>query len=167
MRRRGEHRRISDGTGDVAGHGERLLSSRGREGGLPPTRVRDLMSPQVFSVPPDTSVRDTAERMVRERRMAFASSLDGVSSIGLVTLEAVKAEPPERRTQTPAREIAVETPLLSPGEDAAKALRLMTETDVPELAVAEEGRLIGSISRDDILRALRLSELERTQPAGA
>ena len=79
------------------------------------------------------------------------------------SLDAVQAVPPERRAHTLAREIALKTSPVAPSEDVAKALQLMQETDAPPLAVAEDGRLLGSISRDDIERELKLTELESTQ----
>jgi len=125
-------------------------------------RVRDLMSDEVFAIPADLSVHDAAERMLRERRLAFAVLMDG-GAVGLVTLEAVQAIPPDRRSQVPVRSIVVGTTPLSPSEDAGKALRLMSESDVPQLPVAEGGTLVGTLSREDIVRGLKLSELEATQ----
>jgi len=124
--------------------------------------IRDLMSEEVLAISADLSVHEAAERMLRERRLAFATLLDS-ESVGLITLEAIQAVPPDRRSQVPVRSIAVRTEPLSPSEDAGKALRLMSESDVPQLAVAEGGRLVGSISREDIVRGLKLSELEATQ----
>ena len=125
-------------------------------------RVRDVMSTRLCSVADDVSVRDAAERMLRERRLALATTVDG-RPVGLITLDAVQAVPPERRAETPARSIAVEIPPLSPEDDVAKALQLMTERNLPQLAVAEDGNVVGSISRDDVVRGLRLTELEATQ----
>ena len=125
-------------------------------------RVRDLMTGQVFSVPADLSVHEAAERMLRERRLAFAATVDG-HSVGLITLDAIQAVPPDLRSETPARKIAVETPPLSPSEDVGKALRIMGETALPQLAVEENGRLVGTIRREEIMRELKLSELAATQ----
>lgn len=125
-------------------------------------RVQDVMKREVSSLPADISVHEAAERMLRERSLAYAVTVDGQTE-GLVTLDAVQAVPPERRAQTLAREIAVKAPALAPSEEAAKALSIMSETDAPQLAVAEDGRLVGSVSRDDIVRELKLSELESTQ----
>jgi CBS domain-containing protein len=127
-------------------------------------KVRDLMSSAVLSVPEEASVYDTGERMLRERRLAFAVTEAG-HPVGLVTLESVQAVPPEQRERVETRQIAIATPPLSPDDDAGKALRLMTETRAPQLAVAENGQLVGMISRNDIIRGLKLSELEETQHA--
>lgn len=39
----------------------------------------------------------------------------------------------------------------------------MSEANASEIAVAEDGHLIGAVSRDDIVRELKLTELESTQ----
>ena len=127
-------------------------------------KVRDLMSPAVLSVPEEASVFDTGERMLRERRLAFAVTEAG-HPVGLVTLEAVHSIPPEAREEVQTKEIAIATPPLSPDDDAGKALKVMTETRAPLLAVAERGQLVGMISRNDIIRGLKLSELEESQHA--
>jgi Zn-dependent protease/CBS domain-containing protein len=127
-------------------------------------RVRDLMSAQGASLPGDVSVHEAAERMLRERRLAFAVTVDGAPT-GLITLDAIQAIAPEKRAELPLREIAVEAPSVAADEEVGKALRLMGELEVPQLAVVEDGRLVGTLSRDDIVRGLKLGQLEATQQA--
>jgi Zn-dependent protease/CBS domain-containing protein len=125
-------------------------------------RVRDLMAPQVFSVPGEISVHEAVERMLREKRLSYAATSEG-RVFGLITLENVQKVPPERRGRVRAREIASSAPTLSPEDEVSTALQIMNDSDVPELAVAHGGRVIGSIGRDDIARGLKLEELESTQ----
>jgi Zn-dependent protease/predicted transcriptional regulator len=125
-------------------------------------RVQDVMQGEVFAVRSDVSVQEAAERMLQERSLAYAVTVDGQTA-GLLTLDAVQAVPLEQRARTLVGEIAVKTPPLSPTEEAAKAFRIMSETDVPQIAVAEDGRLVGTVRREDIVRELKLTELESTQ----
>ena len=125
-------------------------------------RVEEVMAPEVCSVRADSSVYDAAEHMLAARRPACAVTLDG-QSVGLLTLEAIQAVPLERRSQLRAGEIAILTSPLAPDDDAAKAFRIMVETNAPALAVADDGRLVGTLSRDDIARELKLTELASTQ----
>jgi Zn-dependent protease/predicted transcriptional regulator len=131
-------------------------------------RVHDVMRDQVPTLSPDITVYEAAEWMLRERRIAFAVGLerDG-QAVGLVTLESVQSVPPERRAQVLVREIAVRVTPLSPSDDAASAFRVMSETDAPQIPVAEEGHLVGSVSREDVVRELKLTELESTQHPSA
>jgi len=125
-------------------------------------RVRDLMSRHVASIAADISVHEAAERMLHERRLVFAATENG-HAVGLITLDAIQAVPSEERGRTPVRSIAVTTPPLSPDEEAGKALRLMGESAAQQLAVADDGHVVGIISREDIVRGLKLSELETSQ----
>jgi CBS domain-containing protein len=111
-----------------------------------------------------TTAYEAAERMVRERRLALAITDNGVPH-AMVTLQAVRGVPPERRAQIQVRDIASPIEVLSPDDEATRALRAMTENDVPLLPVAEHGQLSGAVSRHDILRTMQLSELEATQRA--
>jgi CBS domain-containing protein len=113
-------------------------------------------------VPAATSIHDAAERMLRERRLALVVT-EGDRPIGAITLEAVQTVPPDRRRDVSAGSVAVPTPSLSPSDDATKALRILGDSNIPHLAVMEDSRLVGVVSRDDIARGLRLTELEATQ----
>ncbi|MBZ0234380.1 MAG: site-2 protease family protein, partial [Deltaproteobacteria bacterium] len=62
-------------------------------------RVRDIMSANVAVLPADATAYDAAERMLREKRTAFAV-VDGGAPLGMVTLEAVRAVPAEARGRT-------------------------------------------------------------------
>jgi Zn-dependent protease len=125
-------------------------------------RVKDVMKGHVSSVRADLSVSAAADHMLGERSLACAVTVDGQIA-GLLTLDAIGAVPPERRSQTFAGEIAILTPPLSPMDEVAKALRIMAETDAAQVAVAEDGRLVGTVSREDIVRELKLTELASTQ----
>lgn len=128
-------------------------------------RARDLMTKQLCCLPAALSVRDAAERMVRERRLTYATALDG-GQFGIITDDAVRAVASERRPDTPIRAIAALAPPLAADDDAAEALRLMSESEVPQLVVVEDGEPVGTISREDIVRGLRLTELESTLHSG-
>lgn len=125
-------------------------------------RIQDVMKSQVVSVPADMSVLEAAERMLQERTVTYAVTVDGHSG-GLLTLDAIQKVPLERRGVTLAGDIAVQTPPLSPTEEAVTALKVMSENDASQVAVVEEGHVIGTVSREDIVRALKLTELESTQ----
>jgi Zn-dependent protease len=125
-------------------------------------RVRDVMNRTTLTAPADMSVREAGELMLRERALALSvTSAD--RPIGLLTLEAVQAVPPALRAETSARDIAVVTPPVSPNDEAAAALRLMSEGQLPQLPVAEDGHLVGAVTREDVERGLKLSQLEATQ----
>ncbi len=125
-------------------------------------RIQDVMKAKIVSIPAEITVREVADRMVREGNLFYTVALDGRTT-GLLTLDAVAAVPPELRQRTLARDIAIPTPPVAPTEEASKALQIMNETNTPEIAVFDGGRPVGTVSRDDIVRALKVTELEATQ----
>jgi CBS domain-containing protein len=125
-------------------------------------RVSDLMSSEVSEVPSTLSVEDAANQMLRERRLAFVVTANQ-APVGVVTLDAVKAVPSERRAHTQLSAVMSPATILAPEEEAGQALRLMAANESPQLVVAESGRVVGTIGRQDIIRALKLSELEESQ----
>lgn len=144
----------------VGAHGEtRAVVARALLGEL---RVRDVMGQAAGALPAEISVHDAAERMLRERRTVFVVTSGGEPQ-GLITLDAVKLVPVDKRAGVRVRDVMKRTPTLSPVDDATKALRLLGEADVPQLPVADGSRLVGVVGREDIARALELNELEATQ----
>ncbi len=109
-------------------------------------RVRDLMSPSYGFVSPSASVYDAAEQMLRDRRLAFPVVENG-RVVGLLTESAVEKVPPNERTD----------------DDLGRALQLMGTGDVALLPVVQDGTMIGVLQRSDVMRGLKLQELEASQ----
>lgn len=128
-------------------------------------RIQDVMSTQVFLLPADTTADEAANRMLKERRLSYAVTVDGQRT-GVLTLDAIASVPLERRRQTLAGDIAVQTPPLAPSEEAVKALQMMNETNLPEMIVSEGGRPVGTVNREDLMRMLKLTELQSTKRRG-
>ena len=122
-------------------------------------RVRDLMSEPVQPIDADASAEDAAERMLRERRLSLPVHR-ALEIVGIVTAGAIQRVPLERRRQVAVGQVAIEFPGLAPGDDVAVALREMRGDDMQQLPVVENGRLVGSLRRGDVVRGLRLKELE-------
>nr|MDA8108460.1 CBS domain-containing protein [Betaproteobacteria bacterium] len=59
---------------------------------------------------------------------------------------------------------------VSPGADALGALAILGQRDLNQLAVIEQGRLVGLIRREDVLKWLSLhggAELDESAPPAA
>jgi len=147
-----------------------------------PSSARGLMTTQVISVGPDTSARDIA-RILADNRISGVPVVDGtgaplgmVSEGDLVTRdeadrvmrrdwwltllaegEAMIAEfmemlAPEGRT---ARDI-MSAPIITVGgsTDVADVARLLATYRIKRVPVVEDGRIVGIVSRADLVRAL-------------
>jgi CBS domain-containing protein len=141
--------------------------------------ARDLMTPDVVTVPPETPVIAVA-RLLAERGISAVPVLDQAGTVvGVVTeadlirrlageedrpqgwLRSLFADPGEQaeryaRTHgSTAAEIMTESVVsVTPADTATHVAHLMEEKGIRRVLVLEDGKLRGIVSRADLLRAL-------------
>ncbi|WP_235907731.1 CBS domain-containing protein [Siccirubricoccus phaeus] len=146
---------------------------------IPQLTARDLMTPDVVSVPPETSVVAVA-RLLAERGISAVPVLDKAGGVlGIVTeadlirrlagqedakpgwLRSLFQDPVAQadryaRTHgaTAADVMTQEVVTVDEAATAAQIAHLMEEKGIRRVLVVEEGRLRGIVSRADLLRAL-------------
>jgi CBS domain-containing protein len=125
-------------------------------------RVRDLVRSRPDPVDASTSVFEVAERMLRERRLAFPV-LEGGAVVGVVGLDDVQRVPADERRRARVADVVRRVAPLDAGDEAAKALRVFAESRTHSVPVTEGGALAGVLSQTDVGRGLQLGELEATQ----
>lgn len=130
--------------------------------------VRDIMTERPRSIAPDTSVRDAAREMVRWRlgalpvidgeervigMLAEKDLLRHLMSSYLVDSGTGKGTP--LPTPRAVREVMTRQVLcVSPEQPLAEVAALMANKDVDRVPVVREGRLVGFLTRGDIVRKL-------------
>jgi len=115
--------------------------------------VRDLMTKEVQVVHPDMAVEQLHDIMLATRHMGFPVVDKGL--VGIVTLSDTHKVPKEKLPFARVRDIMTsEVVTVRPEEDAARALRLMTERKIGRLVVQEDGRIVGIVTRKDFVRAI-------------
>ncbi len=145
-------------------------------------KVKDVMETDVITVKPDTSVRDVASLMSQHQLSALPVVDDEGRIIGIVSEKdliyrlASPHLPPhiellggiiflenpfemkkeiEKMTAVSAKEIMTHQVLtVSPDTDVGEVATLMVEKDINGLPVVEEGKIIGIVTRHDLLLAL-------------
>lgn len=123
-------------------------------------RVRDLMTTDVATVDADASVRDLVDRMMQERHMGYPVVREG-KVVGCVTLEDLgKVQPDARDAARVADIMTAEVVSVSPNDDIYLALKQISENEIGRLPVLENGRLVGIISRSDVMRGFQLRQLQ-------
>jgi CBS domain-containing protein/mannitol/fructose-specific phosphotransferase system IIA component (Ntr-type) len=132
--------------------------------------VRDVMSDNPQTVAPDTPLKDAARRLVRTGLGALAVVDEEARVIGMVSerevirhLLSVQAfAGPDARIASPAtsgaktvRDVMTRQVLcVAPNQPLAEVASLMSNKDVDRVPVVREGRLVGFLTRGDIVRKL-------------
>ena len=169
---------------EVVSYGHREL--RARRAAAP---VRDLMSREVRTVTPDTPVAEAVEMLIGQAYRSLpvvdkARRIVGILTDGdlltrldlpnasvqsaLTAAELSRELDALRRSGQTVAELMV-SPVVTTTEDAAiaDAMRVMTERAIKRLPVVDRtGKLVGIVSRVDVLRALA-QPLTRETPAQA
>jgi Zn-dependent protease/CBS domain-containing protein len=116
--------------------------------------VRDLMNPDVRTVPPDLNVSDLEQRMFREHHLGFPVMDSNGNVLGIVTLHDVEGKDPT----TAVRDIMKpDPPMLPEKATAVEALRLMSRNGFGRvIATRDGGKMSGIITKTDLMRLIQL-----------
>jgi len=125
--------------------------------------AREVMTRDCPTISPEITI-DTLvnEHVLTTGRRCFPVTTDN-HVIGLVTLSDIRAVP--RATWSTTRVSEAMTPLekmksVSPDDDLSTAIRVLTEEDINQMLVIENGDIAGIIGRDNLLSFIKLrSEL--------
>jgi len=145
----------------------------GRLSGL---SVNEVMTPRPLALDGTLTVDAFVRQVAMTHRFSTYPLVDTYGRlIGLVTLNRVRAVPPEQRATTRLADIAcppAQVPTARP-DDAVHDLleRMHGCTDGRAVVVDDTGRVIGVVSPTDVARALQLADLRRLDsypaPSGA
>lgn len=121
--------------------------------------VGDIMTRTVMTVPPTMPVREVIELMYATKHLGFPV-MDRGTVVGMITLADVHRLSPLDREAMQVRDIMTrEVIALSPGSPVIDGLRLMSRHNIGRIPVIDEGRLVGIITRTDILKVIELREI--------
>jgi Zn-dependent protease/CBS domain-containing protein len=121
-------------------------------------RVRDVMTREVVSVAPETSLEQLAERFWSHRFTSFPVVEDGVVR-GIANIDGVRGTAREHWPQTPVRAVMrtlSEDLVVAPDTPVFKALQKASGNGVGRLAVLDRDQLVGYLSLKDITHLLVL-----------
>ncbi|MFC2003346.1 site-2 protease family protein [Chloroflexota bacterium] len=135
----------------------REITLREHLSGVP---VKKIMDPNTETISPQTSVGEVVQNIFLQRCRRAVPVCQDDRLIGIVTLTDVKELPQHKWVQTSVEEIMSRQPLYSvtTEDDLNSAMRLIAQHDVNQVLVLHQGRLVGLLSRADIIRHLQLSE---------
>jgi len=122
-------------------------------------QIRQIMTENLVTVDWLASVEELVREYIYKHQFTNFPVFNREEFIGMVSLDAVKAVPKElwgfkqvRDVMTPAEQV----PSLRPDDDATEALARMVTDDLGRMPVVENGRLVGIVSRRDILNLFKI-----------
>jgi Zn-dependent protease/CBS domain-containing protein len=119
-------------------------------------RVRNIMSSDVQTVSRDMPLRELMGLMFREKHRGYPVVENGELQ-GIVTLTDVQKVPDEERDTVRVGDVmARNIYVIAPEEEASVAMKMMNERGIRRLPVMDGGRLVGIVSREDLVRAIEL-----------
>jgi Zn-dependent protease/CBS domain-containing protein len=122
-------------------------------------RVRQLMTREVAAVPAHASLEEMVRETALRRPHTTYPVLTGDEYVGVITIEQVRRVPRDEWIRTPVRQVmtpAALAPPVGPEDDCLGALERMIREDLAFLAVVQDARVVGALSRRDILELYRV-----------
>ncbi len=124
--------------------------------GYDPAEAGGLMSPDFVLLPGSTPAADALDAVRRSRvepgllTTVFVGSADGALDGG-VPVTALLRAPAGQRLESFVKH---ETPCLSPDDSFEEVARQMADYNLTSIPVAEDGRMVGVVTVDDVLAAM-------------
>lgn len=114
-------------------------------------QISDMMSFPVYSVPPDKSMAEVAQ-MLRQRGCTGLPVVDDGALVGIISRRDFKKIRKEGQLQSPVKAFMSRRVIsIEPGKSPVQAAQTMVRHDIGRLPVVEDGRIIGIITRSDVM----------------
>ena len=135
--------------------------------------VGQVMSPTPVTVPANISLQRLVDEYFLPQGLRTALVVQGDYLAGLITLSDIRHVPREQWSQVPVGQVMIlleRLHVVSPQQNLNDVLPLMAGRDVNQLPVVQDGRPVGILSRDAIVRfmevrrSLGLDETESRKP---
>jgi Zn-dependent protease/CBS domain-containing protein len=134
--------------------------------------VAQVMNPNPVIVPANISLQKLVDEYFLPQGLRSALVVQGDQLAGLITLSDIRHVPREQWPQTPVGTVMIPVNRLhavSPTQDLNDVLSLMARNDVNQLPVVQDGRVVGVLSRDAIMRFIEVHRglgMPVTPPSG-
>ena len=117
--------------------------------------VRDIMTREVKTVKPTDKVADVLKVMFQHKHMGYPVDQDG-ELVGIVTFHDLSNVPEDERDLPISKFMTEDLIVTKPDEDVSNSLERLNNNNVGRLPVLDEGKLVGIISKTDIIKALEI-----------
>lgn len=114
-------------------------------------QISDLMSFPVHTIPPETTMEEVA-RLLREKGCTGLPVVEGNQLVGIISRRDFAKIHRRSKLKRPVKAFMQRNVLtIEPGVSPLQAARVMVRNDVGRLPVVEEGRIIGIVTRSDVM----------------
>ena len=120
-------------------------------------KVKELMSQNPICVSPEMSISQVVEEYFMRYRLTSFPVCQSDRVLGIITLQSVKEIPRENWRDKTIRDSITPVSsehILHPEDEAVEALRKIITSDLGRLPVVKNGRIIGIMSRKDVMNLL-------------
>ncbi|MGE5256406.1 MAG: CBS domain-containing protein, partial [Hyphomicrobiales bacterium] len=115
-------------------------------------QISDLMSFPVHTVAPATTMQEVALAL-RTRGVTGIPVVDGDQIVGMISRRDFRKMRKESQLKLPVKAyMSTKVLTIEAGQHPVQAIRLMVKHDIGRLPVVDNGRLIGIITRSDVMR---------------
>jgi len=121
-------------------------------------KASQMMTSEYLVVPPGITVRQLVQEYVLPRGYHLFLVTEGDRLRGILTMHNIKSVPQSKWDMTQVEQIMVPPERLkvaSPDQDALSIADKMDENEINQMPVVSEGRVMGLVTRDNLLRFLR------------
>ena len=122
--------------------------------------VGQVMEKDVESVHSDTNIADLVQTIFIQKRKRAIPVTDGDNLIGMVTISDIKGLPQEKWPTTLVSQVMHRDPIhfVKPEDDLNAAMKLIAQNDLNQIPVLSQGKLVGILTRADVINYLHLSQ---------
>lgn len=121
--------------------------------------VGSMMSAPVTAVPPNLPVSQVVDMMYASKHLGFPV-VERDTLIGIITLADLNRTSPIDRDAMQVRDVmSREVITLPPTAPVIDALRIMSSHDIGRIPVVQEGKILGIVTRTDILKVTELRQI--------
>lgn len=124
--------------------------------------VKNIMTSDIATLSPETPVSEALSTMFQKRHMGYPV-VDRNELVGIITFDDISRIPEDKRN-IPIKDIMSKNLILaSPDEPVFNTFEKISRNNIGRLPVTENGKLVGIISKTDIMKAIKMAESKSGQ----
>ena len=122
--------------------------------------VEKIMEKDIETVRPDTTIDYLVQTIFVQKRKRAVPVVESDNLVGVITISDIKALPQEKWPVTPVLQVMHREPIhtIKPEDDLNTAMKLMAQYDLNQIPVLTQGKLVGMLTRADVINYLQLSQ---------